>query len=66
MKDEIESLLTGYEHGALSRRELGPVRRHLQFIFQDPYSSLNPRMRARQIVEEPLIIHRLGDRPARR
>ena len=33
----------------------------MQIVFQDPYSSLNPRMRARQIVEEPLIIHRLGD-----
>jgi peptide/nickel transport system ATP-binding protein len=38
----------------------------MQIVFQDPYSSLNPRMRARQIVEEPLIIHRLGDRAARR
>ena len=38
----------------------------MQIVFQDPYSSLNPRMRARQIVEEPLIIHRLGDRRARR
>jgi ABC-type oligopeptide transport system ATPase subunit len=38
----------------------------MQIVFQDPYSSLNPRMRARQIVEEPLVIHRLGDRRARR
>src|SRR6266853_4991229 len=38
----------------------------MQIVFQDPYSSLNPRMRARQIVEEPLIIHELGARPARR
>ena len=37
------------------------ARRDMQIVFQDPYSSLNPRMRARQIVEEPLIIHRLGD-----
>jgi ABC-type oligopeptide transport system ATPase subunit len=37
----------------------------MQIVFQDPYSSLNPRMRARQIVEEPLIIHKLGDRAAR-
>ena len=34
--------------------------------FQDPYSSLNPRMRASEIVEEPLVIHRLGKRQARR
>jgi ABC-type oligopeptide transport system ATPase subunit len=38
----------------------------MQVVFQDPYSSLNPRMRARQIVEEPLIIHRLGTRAGRR
>jgi ABC-type oligopeptide transport system ATPase subunit len=42
------------------------VRRDMQIVFQDPYSSLNPRMRARQIVEEPLVIHRLGARDARR
>jgi ABC-type oligopeptide transport system ATPase subunit len=37
----------------------------MQIVFQDPYSSLNPRMRAGAIVEEPLIIHRLGG-PAER
>jgi oligopeptide transport system ATP-binding protein len=49
-----------------SRRRMREARREMQIVFQDPYSSLNPRMRARQIVEEPLIIHRLGDRSARR
>jgi len=48
------------------RKRLREARRHMQIVFQDPYSSLNPRMRARQIVEEPLIIHKLGDRRARR
>jgi ABC-type oligopeptide transport system ATPase subunit len=48
-----------------SRSKLREARRHMQIVFQDPYSSLNPRMRAKQIVEEPLIIHRLGDRAAR-
>ena len=50
-----------------SRRRMREARRQMQIVFQDPYSSLNPRMRARQIVEEPLIIHGLGDarRPAR-
>ena len=56
--------------GALPRREragafrsaaCAQARRDMQIVFQDPYSSLNPRMRARAIVEEPLIIHRLGD-----
>jgi oligopeptide transport system ATP-binding protein len=51
---------------ALSSSGLRAARRQMQIVFQDPYSSLNPRMRAREIVEEPLIIHRLGNRPARR
>ncbi len=42
------------------------ARRDMQMVFQDPHSSLNPRMRARQIVEEPLVIHRLGSRAERR
>jgi len=51
---------------AMSAPELRAARRQMQIVFQDPYSSLNPRMRAREIVEEPLIIHGLGDRAARR
>ena len=51
---------------ALSGRALRQARRHLQIIFQDPYSSLNPRMRVGAIVEEPLVIHRLGTRESRR
>ena len=51
---------------AFSSRRMRETRRDMQIVFQDPYSSLNPRMRARQIVEEPLIIHKLGARPARR
>jgi ABC-type oligopeptide transport system ATPase subunit len=51
---------------AFSSRRLREARRQMQIVFQDPYSSLNPRMKARQIVEEPLIIHRLGARAARR
>src|SRR5881398_2491921 len=49
-----------------TKRRMREARRDMQIVFQDPYSSLNPRMRARQIVEEPLIIHRLGDRVERR
>jgi peptide/nickel transport system ATP-binding protein/oligopeptide transport system ATP-binding protein len=51
---------------ALGRRELRAMRRSLQIIFQDPYSSLNPRMTVGQILEEPLIIHRLGTASERR
>jgi peptide/nickel transport system ATP-binding protein len=49
-----------------SPARLRAARRDMQIVFQDPYSSLNPRMRARAIVEEPLVIHRLGNRPERR
>jgi oligopeptide/dipeptide ABC transporter ATP-binding protein len=38
----------------------------MQIVFQDPYSSLNPRLRAGDIVEEPLVIHKLGSREERR
>lgn len=41
------------------------LRRDMQIIFQDPYSSLNPRMRIGRIIEEPLIIHRVGSRSER-
>ena len=43
--------------GSLNRRQMRPYRTDLQMIFQDPYSSLNPRMTVTQIVEEPLKIH---------
>jgi ABC-type oligopeptide transport system ATPase subunit len=51
---------------AFSRKRMREARRDMQIVFQDPYSSLNPRMRASQIVQEPLIIHKLGNRAARR
>ena len=44
---------------------LRALRRHLQIVFQDPFSSLNPRMTVKSIIEEGLIIHRLGDRRQR-
>jgi ABC-type oligopeptide transport system ATPase subunit len=51
---------------AFSSSRLRAARRDMQMVFQDPYSSLNPRMRARTIVEEPLVIHRLGTKRERR
>ena len=51
---------------AFPSRRMREARRDMQIVFQDPYSSLNPRMRARQIVEEPLVIHKMGGREARR
>ena len=51
---------------ALSTRELIPFRRKIQFIFQDPFSSLNPRMTVFDIIAEPLVIHRIGNAAERR
>ena len=44
----------------LSQRELRPVRRIVQMIYQDPYESLDPRFRVRQAIEEPMLIHGVG------
>ena len=48
--------------GAAARKRL---RRQMQIVFQDPYSSLNPRMSVRTILEEPLIIHKSGTKKER-
>ena len=61
-----EVLFRGENVLAYSRKELRLARRHMQIVFQDPYSSLNPRMRAREIIEEPLVIHKIGSRDERR
>jgi oligopeptide/dipeptide ABC transporter ATP-binding protein len=51
--------LEGKDITKVSRSELRPYRREMQIIFQDPYSSLNPRMSAGSIVGEPLLIHHM-------
>ena len=43
----------------VSDEDLRPLRRHMQLVFQDPYASLNPRMRIVDIVAEPLVVHGL-------
>jgi peptide/nickel transport system ATP-binding protein len=50
---------------ALSQRQYRPLRSEIQVVFQDPYASLNPRMRVRQILSEALDAHRLATGPAR-
>ncbi len=50
---------------AATQRDMRPVRREMQIIFQDPYESLDPRFRVKDIVAEPLEIHGLGERDER-
>ncbi|EWH22942.1 ABC transporter ATP-binding protein [Bacillus haynesii] len=56
----------GREMTGLDAKELRNMRRHIQMIFQDPYASLNPRMKIKDILEEPLIVHKLGTKAERR
>ena len=59
--DSGEVMFQGRDLAALSASELRDERRHLQMIFQDPFASLNPRMKVGEIVGEGLLIHKLGD-----
>ena len=52
-------VLDGEEVGRLSGAGLRRLRRRAQMVFQDPYESLNPRMRIAEIVAEPLRVHRV-------
>ncbi len=61
-----EVIFDGRNVLTLSRSELRRARRDMQIVFQDPHSSLDPRMRACDIVEEPLVVHRQGSRAERR
>ncbi len=56
----------GEELTTMPRNELRRMRREMQIVFQDPYASLNPRMTIGDIVAEPLVVHRVGDRRRRR
>ena len=53
-------IFDGHDVTRSSQRELRPLRRRMQIIFQDPYSSLNPRMTVREIVGEAIRIHKLA------
>jgi oligopeptide transport system ATP-binding protein len=52
----------GQELTTLGREELRRMRREMQIVFQDPYSSLDPRMTVGDIVGEPLVVHSIGSR----
>jgi ABC-type oligopeptide transport system ATPase subunit len=54
---EGQILLNGEDIAGFSYEEMQPRRRQIQMVFQDPYSSLNPRFTIQQIIEEPLEIH---------
>ena len=58
--------IDGQDISCLSKSELRPFRRRMQIIFQDPFSSLNPRMRAGDIVGEPLMVHGTASKELRR
>ena len=54
-------LYGGRDITKISGREMQPIRKKMQIIFQDPYSSLNPRMTVSDLLSEPMEIHRLGE-----
>ena len=56
----------GQEITRLARREMRPMRRRLQFVFQDPASSLNPRLTVATALTEPMAIHGIGASPEER
>lgn len=60
-----EALYKNKDIFQLAKKELLKIRKDIQMVFQDPYSSLNPRKRIGHILEEPLIIHSLGQKKER-
>jgi peptide/nickel transport system ATP-binding protein len=58
--------LNGTEIAGLPERQMRPLRRQLQMIYQDPYESLDPRFRVEAAVGEPLLVHKIGGKPAER
>ncbi|MCP5468437.1 MAG: ATP-binding cassette domain-containing protein [Deltaproteobacteria bacterium] len=60
--DQGEISLEGEDIHQLSEKKLRPLRKKFQMIFQDPYSSLNPRMTVGQILGEPLKVHQIGSK----
>jgi len=58
--------LNGTDIAGLADRQMRPLRRTVQMIYQDPYESLDPRFRVRQTVEEPMLVHGIGSSSADR
>jgi microcin C transport system ATP-binding protein len=57
IKAEGEVVFLGQRIDNLKTRQLGPLRKNMQLVFQDPYASLNPRMTVRELVAEGLLVH---------
>jgi oligopeptide/dipeptide ABC transporter ATP-binding protein len=57
--------MMGQDIAGLSKKELRPFRKQAQIVFQDPFSSLNPRMTAGDIVAEPLLVHSVANKAER-
>lgn len=63
---EGQLLFNGEDLRSVSKEDMFPLRRRIQIIFQDPYSSLNPRQTAGDIVMDPLNIHKVGTEAERK
>lgn len=64
--DNGEVYFNGEDILKVDEKRMRQLRREMQIIFQDPYASLNPRMRIGTIIEEPLVIHGIGNKEERR
>ena len=60
LKSEGDIRFNGETIQGWTNRKMRPLRRHMQIVFQDPYGSLSPRMSVGQIIEEGLILHKIG------
>ena len=61
LRSEGDITFNGENIQGWSSRQLRPLRRHMQIVFQDPFGSLSPRMSVGQIIEEGLVLHGIGD-----
>ncbi len=64
--DEGSIFFDGSDITHMSQRQLRPLRKRMQIVFQDPYASLNPRMTVEDIIAEPLLVHGVGNGRDRR
>ena len=61
-----EIIYDGTDLTKLSQKEMSPIRERIQVIFQDPFSSLNPRMKIGDIIGEPIKVHKIIENPVKR